>query len=447
MSDKNDDLERKARDTVFEKIDETVDGRPKQKSVQASAMFSEAPSSMKGEKGELDKVGSSDFSFVPEQEGAAREAREAKSVELVSPQVAPVKSAKGDVPFGESPAKEGKTALVSAMSAASAVKPPQPVTTSQKETQEKRVDELKKPAPAKEQNKTMPRENAPQEKNPVKENISAAPAEAETEVAKSTSDSVSNAEEMEVVTESGNESTALSSSVQPMKAVSKWAFWKRGSQRDEQLNRISDGYVEMVELVRAIRGQLESQNENNIILRDSLAHLPETMKGLDRFNESQHTVGEALKDIHGQMQLYSTKEGKLADSMDGFNSTLKGMDHTSKATMQTFDRVQERIRDSDNRMQSLFENVQNTEEKVSDSMVRLQRNMAIIQSIFLVCLLAVIGVLAYIIWESKQVSEATNSTNNPMIESPNQTDDSAPVGVTPREPIEVVVPSRNRGGE
>ena len=185
----------------------------------------------------------------------------------------------------------------------------------------------------------------------------------------------------------------------PEEKVSKWAFWRRPSKRDQQLARISEGYLEMIDLVRAIRGQLESQNENNVILRDTLSHLPDAMKGLDqgleRFSKSQQVVGKALGEIHTQMKTYNEKDERLAVSMDGFNDTLKGMDDTSKATMKTFDRVQERMRDSDIRMENLFQNVQNTEEKVSDTMVRLQRNMAVMQYIFLGCLMVVIAVLVF----------------------------------------------------
>ena len=197
--------------------------------------------------------------------------------------------------------------------------------------------------------------------------------------------------------------------------VSKWAFWKRPSKRDQQLARISEGYLEMIDLVRAIRNQMESQNENNIILRDSLAHLPEAMKGLDRFSKSQQVVGEALSEINGQMKRQSEKEERLADSMDGFNETLKGMDGTSKATMQTFDRVQERMRDSDIRMENLFQNVQNTEEKVGDTMVRLQRNMSIMQIVFLVCLLIVIGVLVFTVVTGRE-DLGPNPAPNPQQE-------------------------------
>ncbi len=196
-------------------------------------------------------------------------------------------------------------------------------------------------------------------------------------------------------TKNDSRSTQLSTQQTNQTTVSKWAFWRRPSKRDQQLARISEGYVEMVDLVRAMRNQLESQNENNIILRESLAHLPKAVEGLQNFSKSQESVGQALEKVHGQMVRYTEKDEKLADSMNGFNNTLKGMDDTSKASIKTFDRVQERMRDSDIRMENLFQNVQASEEKVSDTMVRLQRNMAIMQIFFLVCLLGAIGALIF----------------------------------------------------
>lgn len=205
------------------------------------------------------------------------------------------------------------------------------------------------------------------------------------------------------------------------KQGSRWAFWRRPSKRDQQLARISEGYLEMVDLVRAIRSQLESQNENNLILRDSLAHLPEAMKGLDSFSKSQRTVGKALKEIHGQLKKSGSRDQKLVESMGGFNDTLKGMDDTSRATMQTFDRVQERMRDSDIRMENLFQNVQNTEEKVGETMVRLQRNMAIMQGLFLFCLMIVIGVLVFTVignWDQDQKKAESRPAQTEEVSQP-----------------------------
>jgi len=201
---------------------------------------------------------------------------------------------------------------------------------------------------------------------------------------------------------------------QPLKPVSRWAFWKRASQRDEQLARISEGYVELVDMVRCIRDQADAQYQNNMILRESLVHLPGAIKGLEGFGKSHEHVGTALEKIHEQMLNYSAKDERMAESMDGFNDTLKGMDDTSKATIQTFDRVQERMRDSDIRMENLFTNVRSSEEKVSETMMRLQRNMSIIQAFFLFCLLGVIGGLIYVILNRGELRESFSQSDTPV---------------------------------
>ncbi|MDB4479876.1 hypothetical protein N9040_05885 [Akkermansiaceae bacterium] len=199
----------------------------------------------------------------------------------------------------------------------------------------------------------------------------------------------------------------------PETKLSKWAFWKRPSKRDQQLARISEGYLEMVDLVRSIRGQLDSQSENNMILRESLVHLPQAVKGLDQgieqFSKSQLAVGKALGEIHTQLKSNNERDGRLAGSMDGFNDTLKCMDETSNETIKTFSLVQERMKDSDIRMENLFQNVQNTEEKVSETMVRLQRNMALMHYVFLGCLMLVIGILVFTVITRKEQSAPSQS--------------------------------------
>ena len=183
---------------------------------------------------------------------------------------------------------------------------------------------------------------------------------------------------------------------QPLKPVSRWAFWKKAKQRDEQLIRISEGYVEMVDMVRSIRDQADAQYQNNLILRESLIHLPDAIQSLEGFGKSHEQVGSALEKINEQMKTNLAKDERMANTMEGFNDTLKGMNGTTKATIQTFDRVQERMRDSDIRMENLFSNVRQSEEKVSESMTRLQRNMSIFQAFFLLCLLGIIGGLIYL---------------------------------------------------
>ena len=199
----------------------------------------------------------------------------------------------------------------------------------------------------------------------------------------------------------------------PETKLSKWAFWKRPSKRDQQLARISEGYLEMVDLVRSIRGQLDSQSENNMILRESLVHLPQAIKGLDQgieqFSKSQLAVGKALGEIHTQLKSNNERDGRLAGSMDGFNDTLKCMDETSNETIKTFSLVQERMKDSDIRIENFFQNVQNTEEKVSETMMRLQRNMALMHYVFLGCLMLVIGILVFTVITRKEQSAPSHS--------------------------------------
>lgn len=223
------------------------------------------------------------------------------------------------------------------------------------------------------------------------------------EVAKLVAEELKSSNNVEVLRPESSKRDELSISEEN---VSKWAFWKRPSKRDRQLARMSEGYLEMVDLVRSIRGQLDSQSDNNMILRESLVHLPQAIKGLDQgleqFSKSQQVVGQTLGQIHTQLKFSNEKDDRLSVSMNGMNHTLKGMDDTNKATIETFDRVQERMKDSDLRMEDFFQNVHNTEEKMGETMLRLQRNMAVMHYIFLGCLIAVFGVLVFTVIMKKE---------------------------------------------
>jgi len=187
----------------------------------------------------------------------------------------------------------------------------------------------------------------------------------------------------------------------------------------------------MVDMVRSIRDQADAQYQNNLILRESLVHLPSAIQSLEGFGKSHEQVGVALEKINEQMETNLAKDERMANTMDGFNDTLKVMNGTTKATIQTFDRVQERMRDSDIRMENLFSNVRQSEEKVGETMTRLQRNMSLFQAFFMLCLLGIFGVLIYLFINKESFSNKVVQV--PVIQSP--VESQAPV--TP--PIEAPV--------
>jgi len=258
------------------------------------------------------------------------------------------------------------------------------------------------------------------------------------EVAASSSISVHSAEkpvasnEVQVVS-SGQRAEVVKRLSEPPKLVSRWKFWKRASQRDEQLTRISEGYVELVDMVRCIRDQADAQYENNIILRDSLKQLPTAIQSLQDFGKSQELVVSALDTINTQMKQSSSNEQRMEKAMLGLNGTLKEVGDASRASTSSFDKVQERMRDSDIRMENLFNNVRKSEEKVSDTMMRLQRNMSIIQGFFLFCMLCVIGGLIYIILNRSEIKDKVTPSIQPT-EAPKSAE--APEPVDAPEPIE-----------
>ena len=442
MKDKTDDLE--AKDTVFAKIDETSEEAVQRRKGRTSQFSTK--SKVDDDLGDLDE---GDFGFVPEKKVNAPEqpilgsgGSSPRSFESLKEEV------EGDVPFGEAEVKKETVASVIGTAIVAGGKKEAKVDLSEEEDI-KLVSKTKNTSEEKGENAS----SQDQSDKVEDQKLSAVTNREEEEKEESTSEDhqpKAEPEEMEIISDDEKNSTALSHPPEKTKAVSKWAFWKRPSRRDEQLARISDGYVEMVDLVRAISGQLESQNENNIILRDSLAHLPEAMKGLDKFNESQVKVGAALQEIHGQMERVGARDDKLVDSMDGFNSTLQGMDVTNRETMKTFDQVQERMGESDSRLETLVGNVQETEVKVSDTMVKLQKSMAIMQGVFLFCLLVVIGLLVFFILQNTErkldptTPEKAVTVEEPIVrdKAPGEIDEvlEREEEIDPRPPREIQIP-------
>ncbi len=424
MSEKNENLG--AKDSAFEKKETrkeqsgrnggSLSGRPFSKILMDDAALErEILNDDLGDLDAFDQIGDGDFSFVPKEDST----EQAHAASKASQEPRKGSEVSGDVPFGEAGPSSQRAVPQEVVGAGSKVVFRAP------KVQVTRIDSSK--VYPKSLTETDGGSSSKKAQPVVEEKVS------------SNSDSSSkDVEEMEVLSDEENGATALAKSSEPTKAVSKWAFWKRPSRRDEQLARISDGYIEMVDLVRAIRGQLESQNENNMILRDSLAHLPQAMDGLDKFSKSQEVVGEALEKINGQLERTSQKDNRLVDSMDGFNATLQGMDVTNRATMKTFDRVQDRMGDSDKRMETLFENVQETEEKVSESMIRLQRNMVFMQAIFLFCLFVVIGVLIFFV--TKSLDKPKTSPQEPPAKTQSAVEALSPTEEAPREARDVVIP-------
>ncbi len=451
MREKTDDLkEKKALTDEFVPLKEGEAKENKspsgeKKSSSSKPLFSRVPKrSQRLDKGILDddlgdldafdELGSGDFSFVPKDRDKGQippvkgPPRSAVESQLTAPKTEKAGKETGEdglsgLPFGEADLDEKPAELRKTDKAGVKVNFRAPKVRAARIDPVKVYGQVKQVSPAAEQAKTNEED--------VKE---ARPAPApSSEVLSPGKNPKEDAREVEVIPASETKPAPRAKSSEGAKPLSKWAFWKRASQRDEQLARISDGYLEMVDLVRAIRGQLESQNENNLILRDSLAHLPKAMKGIDNFSESQETVGKALQEIHGQLERTRVKDDKLVDSMDGFNMTLQGMDVTSRATMKTFDRVQERMGDSDRRMENLFSNVKETEEKVSDTMVRLQRNMAIMQGIFLFCLLVVLGVLVFVVMKNLESPAESSLKKTPSVEATEAGPSPHQVSI-PREP-------------
>jgi hypothetical protein len=128
-------------------------------------------------------------------------------------------------------------------------------------------------------------------------------------------------------------------SVPPPVPQKKPGFLRRlfTSRKKQQAVAIQNGYLEMVDLIRAIRSHLDRQESVQTSLLGMLEKVPEVM-------ESQHQVMTTFKQ---QLENNMENDRRLTDSMGRLNNTLSGIDESQKASSRTITDLIHRSRESE----------------------------------------------------------------------------------------------------
>ncbi len=149
-------------------------------------------------------------------------------------------------------------------------------------------------------------------------------------------------------------------SVPPPVPQKKPGFLRRlfTSRKKQQAVAIQNGYLEMVDLIRAIRSHLDRQENVQTSLLSMLEKVPEVM-------ESQHEVMTIFKQ---QLESNMENDRRLTDSMGQLNSTLSGIDETQKSSSRTITDLIHRSRES--------------EQLLREVMRRAERRMTILLVVF-----------------------------------------------------------------
>ncbi len=147
------------------------------------------------------------------------------------------------------------------------------------------------------------------------------------------------------------------------------------SRKKQQAVAIQNGYLEMVDLIRAIRSHLDRQENVQTSLLSMLEKVPDVM-------ERQQEVMSVFKQ---QLEHGMENNRRLTDSMGNLNNTLASMDESQRASSRTVTDLIHRSRES--------------EQLLREVMRRAERRMTILLIIFF---LLVIGMGAYFIhWQTR----------------------------------------------
>lgn len=155
-------------------------------------------------------------------------------------------------------------------------------------------------------------------------------------------------------------------SVPPPLPQKKPGFLRRlfTSRKKQQAVAIQNGYLEMVDLIRAIRNHLDRQETVQTSVLSMLEKVPDVM-------ERQHEVMTVFKQ---QLENGMENNRRLTDSMGNLNHTLASMDEAQRASSRTVTDLIHRSRES--------------EQLLREVMRRAERRMTILLVVFFLLVVA-----------------------------------------------------------
>jgi hypothetical protein len=166
------------------------------------------------------------------------------------------------------------------------------------------------------------------------------------------------------------------------------------SRKKQQAVAIQNGYLEMVDLIRAIRSHLDRQENVQTSLLTMLERVPDVM-------ERQQEVMTIFKQ---QLENGMENNRRLTDSMGNLNNTLASMDESQRASSRTVTDLIHRSRES--------------EQLLREVMRRAERRMTILLVVFF---LLVVGLGLYFLrWQprAEKVSVAAPAVAPAVEEEP-----------------------------
>ncbi len=116
-------------------------------------------------------------------------------------------------------------------------------------------------------------------------------------------------------------------------AAPAYTLWERINpiaRRRRQLSRMENGYHELLNLVLAIRQNLDNQSHTQDILINALKDLPEAVGSLKNVAIFSEQNGAMLQHMQSQLDTGLEHNRHMGHSVEQFNATLKSMDKTTQ---------------------------------------------------------------------------------------------------------------------
>ena len=202
-------------------------------------------------------------------------------------------------------------------------------------------------------------------------------------------------------------------SVPPPVPQDRPGFFRRlfSSRKKQQALAVQNGYLEMVDLIRAIRSHLDRQETVQTHVLSMLEKVPETM-------DRQHEVLAVFKQ---QLDNNMENDRRLTDSMGRLSGTLEAINESSKSSSRTIADLIARSRES--------------EQLLREVMRRSERRMAMLIAFFA---LLVLGTGYYLVhWKAAEAPPPAPAAAAAPAEVPAPDPVAAPVAASDPEPIPV----------
>ena len=134
------------------------------------------------------------------------------------------------------------------------------------------------------------------------------------------------------------------------------------ARRDQQLQALQSGYLDMLKTMQSISDHLEQQAQNQQQLAQALVHFPEAVDGIRGIGKATQQQTEALAHqtevldlVKSQLVSSARQEEQVIGTMNNLNQTLRVMDETSQETNSTISGLVDRSRESETHLHDLME--------------------------------------------------------------------------------------------